>query len=113
MSGEPWVVAVADDSHERAQGLRGVSVLDDVDGMLFVWDEDTTTPFVMEDTSMPLDIAFFAADGTLVDLLAMEPCEVAPCPRYEARGPYRYALEAPRGAFAAMDQPFLRMTAES
>lgn len=107
VSGSPWDVAVAAEPHEWIQGLRGVSDLGALQGMLFVSDEDTATPFVMEDTLIPLDIAFFAADGTLVDILAMEPCTVTPCPRYTASGPYRYALEAPTGAFAAIDQPLL------
>ena len=107
VSGEPWLVAVADEPHELVQGLRRVTDLGDLEGMLFVWDLDTTTPFVMEDTLLPLDVAFFAADGTLVDLLTMEPCAAEPCPRYQASHPYRYALEAPRGAFDAIDQPFL------
>ncbi|MEX2419170.1 MAG: DUF192 domain-containing protein [Acidimicrobiia bacterium] len=109
VSGEEWEVAVASEPHERAQGLMGVTDLGDLDGMLFKWEEDTTSFFWMKDTLMPLDIAFFAADGTLVDLLSMEPCVAEPCERYQPSGPYRYALEALQGAFDAMDQPFLRV----
>ncbi|MEX1208169.1 MAG: DUF192 domain-containing protein [Acidimicrobiia bacterium] len=107
VSGEEWEVAVASEPHERAQGLMGVTDLGDLDGMLFKWEEDTTSFFWMKDTLMPLDIAFFAADGTLVDLLSMEPCVAEPCERYQPSGPYRYALEALQGAFDEMDQPFL------
>ena len=39
----------------------------------------------------------------------MTPCEADPCPVYTPSGAYRYALEAPVGAFAAMDLPFLRL----
>lgn len=107
VSGDEWEVAVATDRDQRAQGLMGVTDLGGLDGMLFVWDEDAASAFVMRDTLLPLDIAFFAADGTLVDLLSMEPCVAEPCERYQPSGPYRYALEAPTGAFDAMDQPFL------
>lgn len=107
ISGEVWLVAIASEPHQWIQGLMFVTDLGDLDGMLFVWEEDTTGPFWMKDTLLPLDIAFFDADGTLVDLLSMEPCTTDPCPVYEAAGPYRYALEAPRGAFDAIDQPFL------
>ena len=107
VSGESWDVAVAAEPNERVQGLMLVTGLGELEGMLFVWEDDTTTPFWMKDTLLPLDIAFFAADGTLVDLLSMEPCPADPCPYYDPAGPYRYALEAPAGAFDAMDQPFL------
>jgi uncharacterized membrane protein (UPF0127 family) len=107
VSGDAWEVAIADERDERAQGLMGVTDLGGLDGMLFVWDADVASAFVMRDTLVPLDIAFFAVDGTLVDLLSMEPCTAEPCERYQPSGPYRYALEAPRGAFDAMDQPFL------
>lgn len=109
VSGEPWDVAVAAEPHERVQGLMFVTDLGELDGMLFVWEEDTTTSFWMKDTPLPLDIAFFAADGTLVDLLSMEPCPADPCPYYDPAGSYRYALEAPTGAFDAMDRPFLAL----
>lgn len=107
VSGDSWDVAVAAEPHELAQGLMFVTDLGELEGMLFVWDEETTTSFWMKNTPLPLDIAFFAADGTLVDLLSMEPCPADPCPYYDPAGPYRYALEAPAGAFDAMDQPFL------
>ncbi|MEX0825762.1 MAG: DUF192 domain-containing protein [Acidimicrobiia bacterium] len=107
VSGDEWEVAVATDRDQRAQGLMGVTDLGGLDGMLFVWDADVASAFVMRDTLLPLDIAFFAADGTLVDLLRMEPCVAEPCERYQPSGSYRYALEAPRGAFDAIDQPFL------
>jgi hypothetical protein len=109
VSGEEWEVAVATDRDQLAQGLMGVTDLGGLDGMMFVWDADVASAFWMKDTLLSLDIAFFAADGTLVDLLSMEPCVAEPCEHYQASGPYRYALEAPRGAFDAIDQPFLEL----
>jgi uncharacterized membrane protein (UPF0127 family) len=56
----------------------------------------------MKGTPLALDIAFFAADGSLVDLLSMVPCPGEDCPIYQAAGPYRYALEVPAGGFAGL-----------
>jgi uncharacterized membrane protein (UPF0127 family) len=109
MSGDEWHVAVASEPQQRSHGLMFVTDLGDLDGMLFVWEEDTTTSFWMKDTPLPLDIAFFRFDGTLVDLFSMEPCVAEPCERYQASDSYRYALEAPRGAFAVIDRPFLEV----
>lgn len=107
VSGEAWTVAVAATPSHRAQGLMGVTDLGERDGMLFVFDGDTDSGFWMKNTLIPLDIAFFAADGTLVDLLTMVPCEQDPCPVYTPRGPYRYAVETVVGRWDAIDQPFL------
>lgn len=96
-------MAVADDASERAQGLMGVEDLGDVHGMLFVFPGDTTAGFWMKGTLLALDIAFFASDGSLVDLVEMTPCTADPCPTYLAAGPYRYALEVPAGGFAGLE----------
>jgi len=67
--------------------------------MLFIWEDDVLNGFWMKDTLMPLDIAFFGADGSLVDLLSMVPCAGDPCPTYRPSGSYRSALEVPAGGF--------------
>ena len=100
MGGEKWAVAVADDAAERARGLMGVADLGGLRGMLFVFPEESSTGFWMKDTVLALDVAFFAGDGSLVDLLEMVPCEADPCPVYRPAGPYRYALEVPAGGFS-------------
>ena len=111
VGGEPWVVAFADTPELRAQGLMGVTDLGELDGMLFVWDSDTPSSFWMKDTLIPLDIAFFRADGSLVDVLSMVPCEADPCPRYGPAGgrTYRYALEAPAGRLVEMSEEGLEI----
>jgi len=108
VSGEPWTVAVADTAPLRAQGLMGVTDLGGLDGMFFVYDEDTDSGFWMKDTLMPLDIAFFTASGAFVDLISMTPCTVYPCEVYRPSGTYRYAIEAPPGSFTG--SPTLAVT---
>lgn len=99
VGGSEWLVAVADTAEARRQGLRGVDDLGTLDGMIFVFPADTEAAFTMRDTLMRIDIAFFAADGVLVDRLAMVPCPAAPCPSYRASGPFRYAVETADGGF--------------
>jgi len=111
VSGRPWLVAVADDPARRAQGLMGVQDLGSLRGMLFVFPEDTTGGFWMKDTPLALDIAFFAADGSLVGSFTMTPCPSDECPTYRPAGPYRFALEAPAGGFAGLSD--LRLDPES
>lgn len=91
-------VWVADTNAERARGLMHVRDLDGRAGMVFVFDADTTGGFWMRNTPMPLQIAFFRDDGALVSTAVMAACgDHAQCPTYFAAGPYRYALEVPRG----------------
>jgi uncharacterized membrane protein (UPF0127 family) len=97
VNGVELMVAVANTPGERAQGLMGVDDLGILAGMLFVHESDSEVGFWMKDTIIPLDIAFFAADGSLVNVLRMEPCEADPCPFYYSGAPYRFALETPAG----------------
>src|SRR5262249_51705718 len=93
-------VVVADTESEREQGLRGRRDASPYDGMIFVFPSDSTVAFTMAGVPAPLDIGFYGADGALVDQLRMEPCAGtdATCPVYQARHPFRYALEtAPDG----------------
>ena len=67
--------------------------------MLFVFQVDSNGGFWMKNTLIPLDIAFFAVDGTFVDSMTMAPCTEDPCPTYRQSGSYRYAVEAPAYLF--------------
>jgi uncharacterized membrane protein (UPF0127 family) len=64
-----------------------------VDGMLFVFPEDTTGGFWMKNTRVPLTIVFFDAEGKRVRKLSMAPCRSDPCPVYNPKRWYRFALE--------------------
>jgi uncharacterized membrane protein (UPF0127 family) len=98
IDGRELDVAVVSTAGDRSQGLRGVSDLGALHGMLFTWGGETVSSrFTMADTVIPLDVAFFAASGEFVDGFTMVPCDEAPCPSYAAAGPYAYALESPAG----------------
>jgi uncharacterized membrane protein (UPF0127 family) len=100
VAGRELIVAVAETPDLRAQGLMGVTDLGGLDGMLFVFQDDSDGGFWMKNTLIPLDIVFFTADGDFVDALTMAPCPEDPCPTYRPAGSYRYALEAPAGDLA-------------
>lgn len=100
VGGERWLVAVADTSDERSDGLRGIENLGDVDGMLFVYDEEVTNTFTMRDVTEPLEIGFFDGDGLLIGIQQMVPCLEDECPSYAAPSPFRWAIETfPGGIF--------------
>ena len=90
----------ADEPAERSRGLMGVTDLEGHDGMLFSFDADVQSSFVMIDTVTPLSISWWTADGTFVSGTDMEPCteaDDADCARFPAAGPYRYAVEVFQG----------------
>jgi hypothetical protein len=67
------------------------------DGMLFVFPYPTSGGFWMKNTLVPLAIAFFNADGEQVARLAMKTCRSDPCPIYNPKRLYRFALELRAG----------------
>lgn len=101
----PLLVAVADTPELRSRGLMEVGDLGDLDGMLFVFDAEVTVDFVMRNTLIPLEIAFFDDDGVEVDRLEMIPCGEEPCPLYGAAAGFRYALEMPAGTMGEATTP--------
>lgn len=96
-------IVIADDSEERSEGLRRRRDLGPYAGMLFVFPDDTTTAFTMSTVPVALDIGFYDAAGRVVDHLRMGPCagSDAECPLYQARAPFRFALETLAGGLPA------------
>ena len=92
---------IAADPAARARGLMGRREVPEGTGMVFLYPEDVTEAFWMKNTLVPLSIAFVAADGRVVSVAEMTPCEADPCPSYAPAGPYRYAVELAGGAFPA------------
>ena len=85
----------------RARGLMGRREVPEGTGMVFLYPEDVTEAYWMKNTLVPLSIAFVAADGRVVSVAEMTPCEADPCPSYPPAGPYRYAVELAGGSFGA------------
>ena len=100
IGGQGWDVLLGDED-----GMRGLEDFMGADGMLFVFDEDvdpTAVGWVMDGVAFPLDIAWFDGDGVLLGTATMPICAVEPCPVHRAPAPYRWAVEAPIGAFEAL-----------
>jgi uncharacterized protein len=90
----PFRPELAVTTDERSRGLMNRRRAP-ADGMLFVFRRDTSGGFWMKNTLVPLTIVFFDAEGKRVRRLSMTPCRRDPCPIYEPRRRYRFALELP------------------
>jgi len=92
------VAEVARTPDERAQGLMYREELAEDAGMLFIFPESSVRGFWMQNTYIPLDIAFLDASFRVVDIQQMEPLTTE---QHTARAPFMYALEVNQGWFEA------------
>lgn len=90
-------VEIADTEPARELGLMFRESMPVNAGMLFDFGGDTNSGFWMQNTILPLSIAFITADGRIISIQDMRPLDIT---GINAPGPYRYALETNQGFFA-------------
>jgi uncharacterized protein len=92
-------VEVARSEQERMLGLMNRTTLAPNQGMLFVFEprEKGVQCFWMKNTLLPLTAAFIDDDGTIVNLVDMQPQTETP---HCSQKPVRYVLEMKQGWFA-------------
>lgn len=83
-------VAVADTPELRKKGLEPYSYLKDDEGMLFIFDEETTDYFTMENCSIDLDIVFIDSEGEVIQVSSVKAHDSKPVTCEE---PYQFVLE--------------------
>ena len=87
---------VADTEATRRHGLMFREHLPANHGMLFIWDRPARYAMWMQNTPLPLSVAFIDADGRIVNIEDMQPHTQNP---HQARTPVIYALEMEQGWF--------------
>jgi uncharacterized protein len=90
-------VEIADTRTEQAQGLMERTELAENAGMLFILKSEQSPGFFMENTLIPLSIAFIDSEGRIVDIQDMQPLDETH--HYPAE-PAQYMLEVNQGLFA-------------
>jgi uncharacterized membrane protein (UPF0127 family) len=96
LAGRDFTVEVADTQENRARGLMFRKSLPENAAMLFVFDRDSQQSFWMENTEIPLSIAYISRTGEIREIFDMTPRSRRPVQSsYEVR----YALEVNQGAF--------------
>ena len=89
-------VEIANRSDQRHRGLMFRESMDELAGMLFVFQGEQTGGFWMRNTLIPLDIAYLGADGTVLDIVHGVPLSLE---NLTPALPYRYTLEVNGGWF--------------
>jgi len=98
INGISLYVETAQTDDERQRGLMFRETLPPDEGMLFVFPVAQIQSFWMRNTFIPLDIAFIAEDGAIIDIQHMKPVDESVL--YTSTGPALYALEVNAGWFA-------------
>lgn len=83
-------VTVADTPELRKKGLEPYSYLKDDEGMLFIFDEETTDYFTMKNCSIDLDIVFIDSEGEVIQVSSVKAYDSNPVTCEE---PYQFVLE--------------------
>jgi len=91
-------VEVADDDAERQKGLMFRDGLAADHGMVFVYPDERMRGFWMQNTRIPLSIAFADAQGRIVSISDMLPYDEHTT---SSQRPAMYAVEVDRGWFSA------------
>lgn len=89
---------VASTEAQREYGLMYRTSLDPDSGMVFVWTSPVQDSFWMENTLIPLTVAFISADGRVQETQDMQ---AETCTFHTPSQPYQYAIEANLGYFVA------------
>jgi uncharacterized membrane protein (UPF0127 family) len=93
----PLKVEVVANDADRGRGLMHRKSLGRNDGMLFIFDEQGYHSMWMKNTLIPLSVAFIDAQGTILNVLDMEPQTEDV---HMSAGPSIYAIEVNKGWFA-------------
>ena len=97
VSGHKLTVEVAHTDAARTRGLMHRRMLPESRGMLFVFAETAMHAMWMENTYLPLSVAFLDENGVIINIADMQPHTRDTHP---AQRPAKYALEVNQGWFA-------------
>lgn len=102
LAGKTLTVEIAKTSAQHSQGLMHRKSLPENQGMLFVFEDESTRFFWMKNTLIDLSIGYFDKNKVLVDIQEMTATSVLETrPKtYPSAKPAMYALEMTKGWFA-------------
>jgi len=91
------VTEIARTPIEHQVGMMWRTNMAEMEGMIFIFDEPGRRSFWMRNTLVPLDIAYIAPDGTLLEVHAAQPRNEATIPSDSDR--VQFVLETRQGWF--------------
>ncbi len=91
------VTEIARTPTEHQVGMMWRTNMAEMEGMIFIFDQPGYRAFWMRNTLVPLDIAYIAPDGTLLEVHAAQPRNETPLPSDSDR--VQFVLETNQGWF--------------
>ena len=91
-------VEIADENRERQAGVMHRTTMPENEGMLFVFSYPNQRGFWMENTTVPLSIAYIDRASRVIEIHDLHPGNTQPVESRSAR--VQYALEVNQGWFA-------------
>jgi uncharacterized membrane protein (UPF0127 family) len=91
-------VEIADENRERQAGMMHRTTMPENEGMLFVFSYPNQRGFWMENTTVPLSIAYIDPASRVIEIHDLHPGNTQPVESRSAR--VQYALEVNQGWFA-------------
>ena len=88
-------VEVADTPEKRKEGLSKITSIEEGEGMLFIFEQPSTTYFTMKDTSVDLDIIFIDPEGVVIQVITAKAHSGEPV---RCNSPYQFVLETARNS---------------
>lgn len=88
-------IEIAENDHERADGLMMRFKLEDTQGMLFIFEYDTIQSFWMRNTFVPLDMIFVNKNNEIVTI--HKNTEILSDQSYRSTSPALYVVEVHAG----------------
>lgn len=99
INNQQFLVEVADDPNERAQGLSGRNILDTNQGMWFIYGEPDYHGIWMRDMRLAIDVIWVGSDYKIIDIASnLQPSSYPKI--YKPARPALYVLELPAGSIA-------------
>jgi uncharacterized protein len=103
---QPFDVEIAKTIAQKSKGLSKRSFLCPNCGMLFIFDFNSTQPFWMKDTLIPLDMIWLDSLGKIVDIQTAVPEPNTPITKlkiYQNSTPAKFVIELNSGVSQQLD----------
>jgi uncharacterized protein len=89
---ETLTVYLAKTTQEKSKGLSGIKRLEEVEGMLFIFEEEATPFFWMKDMNFPIDIIWINSEKEVIEITENISPETYP-KTFSPEKPVKYVLE--------------------
>ena len=93
LGGEVYSIEIARSAEQRNRGLMFRDLMEERDGMLFMYPRSGYHRIWMKNTLITLTVIWIDESSQIIDIKILPPCVYDPCPIYGVSKPSKYILE--------------------